>query len=184
MFFAGSSCYSSTRFMLAVDRKVVNDNIPTFISAICLMFGSYYCLNIHYPVDFAQHSSFFRGKNTHTQIILMSSTLFMKRLIVEFVLKQMLFQHQSRKGHKGGNKEEQEATVCEPKKQLSGFSDSRQALSWHMVSASSWKAELCGKEQHDLVTLSLQLVTFSGVIGDFWSVWHEASIILLLLLHL
>lgn len=45
----------------------------------------------------------------------MSSTLFMKRLIVEFVLKQMLFQHQSRKGHKGGNKEEQEATVCEPK---------------------------------------------------------------------
>lgn len=51
MFFAGSSCYSSTRFMLAVDREVVNDNIPTFISAICLMFGSYYCLNIHYPVD-------------------------------------------------------------------------------------------------------------------------------------
>ncbi|XP_072565115.1 uncharacterized protein [Paramormyrops kingsleyae] len=47
----GSSCYSSSRFMLAVDHKVVNDNIPTFISAICLLFASYYCLNIHYPVD-------------------------------------------------------------------------------------------------------------------------------------
>ncbi|XP_022077878.1 uncharacterized protein LOC110971785 [Acanthochromis polyacanthus] len=47
----GPTCYTSTRFMLSVDRKVVNDLIPTFISAICLMFGSYYCLNIHYPME-------------------------------------------------------------------------------------------------------------------------------------
>ncbi|KAF7649572.1 hypothetical protein LDENG_00139390, partial [Lucifuga dentata] len=46
----GTSCYTSRQFMLSIDGKVVNDQIPTFISAICLMFGSYYCLNIHYPV--------------------------------------------------------------------------------------------------------------------------------------
>ena len=37
--------------MLSLDGKVVDDHIPNFISAICLMFGTYYCLNIHYPVD-------------------------------------------------------------------------------------------------------------------------------------
>ncbi|XP_054867130.1 uncharacterized protein LOC118469919 [Amphiprion ocellaris] len=47
----GPTCCTSTWFMLSVDRKVVNDLIPTFISAICLMFGSYYCLNIHYPME-------------------------------------------------------------------------------------------------------------------------------------
>ncbi|XP_035999502.1 uncharacterized protein LOC118564740 isoform X2 [Fundulus heteroclitus] len=46
----GSSCYASRLFMLSVDRKVVNDQITDFISAVCLMLGSYYCLNIHYPV--------------------------------------------------------------------------------------------------------------------------------------
>ncbi|XP_034545095.1 uncharacterized protein LOC117816833 isoform X2 [Notolabrus celidotus] len=46
----GSSCYASRLFMLSIDHKVVNDQITDFISAICLMLGSYYCLNIHYPV--------------------------------------------------------------------------------------------------------------------------------------
>ncbi|KAK5599895.1 hypothetical protein CRENBAI_014213 [Crenichthys baileyi] len=46
----GSSCYASRLFMLSVDHKVVNDHTTDFISAICLMLGSYYCLNIHYPV--------------------------------------------------------------------------------------------------------------------------------------
>lgn len=46
----GTSCYASRQFMLSVDGKVVNDQIPNFVSAICLMFGSYYCFNIHYPV--------------------------------------------------------------------------------------------------------------------------------------
>uniref|UniRef100_A0A3P8WST0 Uncharacterized protein n=1 Tax=Cynoglossus semilaevis TaxID=244447 RepID=A0A3P8WST0_CYNSE len=32
------------------DREVVNNHIPSFTSAICLMFGSYYCFNIHYLV--------------------------------------------------------------------------------------------------------------------------------------
>ncbi|XP_050923679.1 uncharacterized protein LOC108891394 [Lates calcarifer] len=47
----GTSCYAARQFMLSVDCKVVNDHIPDFISAICLMFGTYYCLNIHYPVS-------------------------------------------------------------------------------------------------------------------------------------
>ncbi len=36
--------------MLSVDQKIVNDQIPTFITGVCMMFASYYCLNIHYPV--------------------------------------------------------------------------------------------------------------------------------------
>ncbi|XP_049453405.1 uncharacterized protein LOC125901660 [Epinephelus fuscoguttatus] len=47
----GNSCYAAKQFMLSVDHKVVIDQIPTFVSAICLMLGSYYCLNIHYPVE-------------------------------------------------------------------------------------------------------------------------------------
>ncbi|CAL8295825.1 unnamed protein product [Merluccius merluccius] len=47
----GTSCYASRQFMLAIDRKVVNDHISTFIAAVCLMLGSHYCFNIHYPVD-------------------------------------------------------------------------------------------------------------------------------------
>ncbi|KAK0152046.1 hypothetical protein N1851_006572 [Merluccius polli] len=45
----GRSCYSANRFMLSVDRNIVQDNIPSFVSALCLMFGSYYCFNIHNP---------------------------------------------------------------------------------------------------------------------------------------
>ncbi|RXN34461.1 Interferon-induced 44 [Labeo rohita] len=47
----GTSCYAAKQFMLSVDQKIVNDHIPTFISAVCMMFASYYCFNIHYPVD-------------------------------------------------------------------------------------------------------------------------------------
>ncbi|KAK9967219.1 hypothetical protein ABG768_001627 [Culter alburnus] len=47
----GSSCFASRLFMLSIDHKVVNDQITDFISAICLMLGSYYCLNIHYPLE-------------------------------------------------------------------------------------------------------------------------------------
>lgn len=39
--------------MLSVDRKIANDDITTFITAVCLMFGSYYCFNIHYPSELA-----------------------------------------------------------------------------------------------------------------------------------
>ncbi|KAF7706366.1 hypothetical protein HF521_019620 [Silurus meridionalis] len=38
---------------LSVDRKIVNDDITTFIAAVCLMFRSYYCFNIHYPTELA-----------------------------------------------------------------------------------------------------------------------------------
>ncbi|KTF89548.1 hypothetical protein cypCar_00048103 [Cyprinus carpio] len=47
----GTSCYAAKQFMLSVDQKIVNDQIPNFISAVCMMFGSFYCLNTHYPVD-------------------------------------------------------------------------------------------------------------------------------------
>ncbi|XP_048860311.1 uncharacterized protein LOC125727551 [Brienomyrus brachyistius] len=47
------SCYAADRFMLSVDRKIVNDDITTFIAAVSLMFGSYYCFNIHYPTELA-----------------------------------------------------------------------------------------------------------------------------------
>ena len=34
--------------MLSVDQNIVQDNIPSFVSALCLIFGSYYCFNKHY----------------------------------------------------------------------------------------------------------------------------------------
>ncbi|KAG5263565.1 hypothetical protein AALO_G00266190 [Alosa alosa] len=54
----GRSCYSAKRFMLSVDRNIVQDSIPSFVSAICLMFGSYYCFNIHYPACLASTLEF------------------------------------------------------------------------------------------------------------------------------
>ncbi|RVE74170.1 hypothetical protein OJAV_G00019550 [Oryzias javanicus] len=46
-----SSCFSAEMFMLSIDKNIVNDKISSFTSAICLMFGSYFCFNIHYPVE-------------------------------------------------------------------------------------------------------------------------------------
>ncbi|TWW66354.1 hypothetical protein D4764_20G0003860 [Takifugu flavidus] len=54
----GQSCYSSTRYMLSLDRNLVNTNISSFISALWLMFGSYYCFNIHYPSELASTLEF------------------------------------------------------------------------------------------------------------------------------
>ncbi|XP_056455482.1 uncharacterized protein LOC130389639 isoform X2 [Gadus chalcogrammus] len=54
----GQSCYSSTRYMLSLDRNLVNTNISSFISALCLMFGSYYIFNIHYPSELASTLEF------------------------------------------------------------------------------------------------------------------------------
>ncbi|XP_030638827.1 piggyBac transposable element-derived protein 4-like [Chanos chanos] len=36
----GRSCYSSGLFMLSVDRHIVHNNIPSFVSALCMMLGS------------------------------------------------------------------------------------------------------------------------------------------------
>ncbi|KAM9770937.1 uncharacterized protein LOC133168493 [Syngnathus typhle] len=47
----GSCCFSADTFMLSIDQKVVNDHITSFTSAVCLLFGSFYCFNIHYPVE-------------------------------------------------------------------------------------------------------------------------------------
>ncbi|KAK0151910.1 hypothetical protein N1851_006714 [Merluccius polli] len=46
------------RTMLSVDRNIVNDHIPSFISALCLMFGSFYCFNVHYPSELASTLEF------------------------------------------------------------------------------------------------------------------------------
>ncbi|KAL6466697.1 hypothetical protein MHYP_G00245010 [Metynnis hypsauchen] len=54
----GRSCYSAGRFMLSVDRGIVQDNIPSFISALCMMFGSYYCFSIHCPSELASTLEF------------------------------------------------------------------------------------------------------------------------------
>ncbi|KAL7853087.1 hypothetical protein SRHO_G00188720 [Serrasalmus rhombeus] len=57
----GQSCYSSTRYMLSLDQTLINTNIPSFISALCLMFGSYYCFNIHYPSELASTLEFLQS---------------------------------------------------------------------------------------------------------------------------
>ncbi|CAI5644313.1 unnamed protein product [Oreochromis niloticus] len=44
----GQSCYSLRRYMLSLDRNLVSTNISSFISALCIMFGSSYNFNIHY----------------------------------------------------------------------------------------------------------------------------------------
>ncbi|KAK7899251.1 hypothetical protein WMY93_020104 [Mugilogobius chulae] len=44
--------------MLSLDRNLINTNISSFISALCLMFGSYYCFNIHYPSELASTLEF------------------------------------------------------------------------------------------------------------------------------
>ncbi|KAK0137969.1 hypothetical protein N1851_025844 [Merluccius polli] len=54
----GRSCYSARRWMLSVDQIIVQDSIPSFISALCLMFGSFYCFNIHYPAGLASTLEF------------------------------------------------------------------------------------------------------------------------------
>ncbi|XP_055010320.1 uncharacterized protein LOC129409166 [Boleophthalmus pectinirostris] len=54
----GTSCFSSTRYMLSLDQNLINTNISSFISALCLMFGSYYCFNIHYPSELASTLEF------------------------------------------------------------------------------------------------------------------------------
>uniref|UniRef100_A0AAR2JY98 SAM domain-containing protein n=1 Tax=Pygocentrus nattereri TaxID=42514 RepID=A0AAR2JY98_PYGNA len=41
-----------------LDQTLINTNIPSFISALCLMFGSYYCFNIHYPSELASTLEF------------------------------------------------------------------------------------------------------------------------------
>ncbi|XP_026091610.1 uncharacterized protein LOC113064859 [Carassius auratus] len=47
----GSSPLTAENFMFSVDQVVVNGHITIFCDALKLMFASYYCLNISYPVD-------------------------------------------------------------------------------------------------------------------------------------
>ena len=44
--------------MLSVDRNIVQDNIPSLVSALSMMFGSYYCFNIAYPSELASTLEF------------------------------------------------------------------------------------------------------------------------------
>ncbi|XP_051575974.1 uncharacterized protein LOC127453566 [Myxocyprinus asiaticus] len=54
----GSSCYTSKLFMLSIDQKITAPHISTFISVLCMMFGSYYCFNIHYPLELGSNLEF------------------------------------------------------------------------------------------------------------------------------
>ncbi|KAL6455511.1 hypothetical protein MHYP_G00360510 [Metynnis hypsauchen] len=60
----GSSCFTAVTFMLAVDQEVVNNHITSFIPAFCLLFGSYYCFNIHYPVELRSTLEFLQSPKT------------------------------------------------------------------------------------------------------------------------
>ncbi|XP_019118302.2 uncharacterized protein LOC109139344 isoform X2 [Larimichthys crocea] len=77
----GRSCFSSKRYMLSVDKQIVNDNIPSFMTAVCLMFGSYYCFNIHYPaelasiLEFLQRCFFSINPEKGTKVVKTSSRL-------------------------------------------------------------------------------------------------------------
>ncbi|XP_039626043.1 uncharacterized protein LOC120539725 [Polypterus senegalus] len=55
---SGPSIYTSKMFMLGIDRQITTKHIPTFISALCMMFCSFYCFNIHYPVELASTLEF------------------------------------------------------------------------------------------------------------------------------
>eukprot|EP00064_Thunnus_orientalis_P012200 superscaffoldBa00001843_g12234 len=46
------------RFMLNVDQNIVHHNIASFVSALCMMFGSYYRFNIHYSSELASTLEF------------------------------------------------------------------------------------------------------------------------------
>ncbi|MEQ2202113.1 hypothetical protein XENOCAPTIV_024525 [Xenoophorus captivus] len=54
----GQSCFYAKRFMLSVAQQMGHNNISCFISALCMMFGSYYCLNIHYQLGLASKLEF------------------------------------------------------------------------------------------------------------------------------
>ncbi|KAM7401412.1 hypothetical protein PAMA_005553 [Pampus argenteus] len=77
----GQSCFSSKRYMLSVDKQIVNDNIPSFMTAVCLMFGSYYCFNIHYLaelasiLEFLQRCFFSINPEKETKVVKTSSRL-------------------------------------------------------------------------------------------------------------
>ncbi|KAK7891648.1 hypothetical protein WMY93_023611 [Mugilogobius chulae] len=57
----GSSCFAARTFMLSVDSIVVNDHVTSFTSALCLMFGSFYCLTFTTLWNCAQLLSSFKG---------------------------------------------------------------------------------------------------------------------------
>ncbi|CAI5664614.1 unnamed protein product [Oreochromis niloticus] len=59
----GSSCFAAETFVLSIDKKIVNDRITTFTSAICLMFGSYSTTALTYTTlwNYDQHWSSFNG---------------------------------------------------------------------------------------------------------------------------
>lgn len=48
---AGTSLMTCTRFMLVIDGKVVNQNVVGFITALSMLFASFYAFNIKYPAE-------------------------------------------------------------------------------------------------------------------------------------
>jgi hypothetical protein len=45
---AGNSLMTCSRFMLAIDGKVSNQNIVGFVTALSMLFTSYFAFNIEY----------------------------------------------------------------------------------------------------------------------------------------
>lgn len=48
---AGNSIMICTRFMLAIDGKVGNQNIRNFTNALSMLLASFYAFNIEYPEE-------------------------------------------------------------------------------------------------------------------------------------
>jgi len=51
--------------MLSVDQVIVNDNIPTFLRGLELLFGSFYVLNIEYPAGAVSTLEFIQRQVTY-----------------------------------------------------------------------------------------------------------------------
>jgi len=128
--FLGRSCFTSTRFMPSVDRTIVQESIPSFVSSICMMFGSYYSFNIHYPSKLASTLEFLQryvildcsanifsvlncnNKKKVTKVawcgilLLFWKLLYHKYILSVFLLfPQVIFLHKSWEGHE--SREEQ-----------------------------------------------------------------------------
>lgn len=113
----GPSCYAAVRFMLVVDRKIVNDDITSFISAVCLMFGSYYCFNIHYPTELASVLEFLQRyvKTLRRGDSLQSSFIYSYKCFFVFFLSRCFFIINPEKGTKVVEKKNKKRLPVNPR---------------------------------------------------------------------
>ncbi|XP_064110261.1 uncharacterized protein LOC135218046 [Macrobrachium nipponense] len=48
---SGTSVLQATRFMVAVDGRVINSDITSLVAAMAMVFASFYLFGIHYPPE-------------------------------------------------------------------------------------------------------------------------------------